>query len=36
MGVKSDGSLVLFDFTDLGYVRKFDQPRIIPMSKFKK
>lgn len=34
MGLKSDGSLVLFDFADLGTVRKFDQPRIIPMSKF--
>lgn len=34
MGIKSDGSIALFDFSDLGTVRKFDQPRIIPMSKF--
>jgi hypothetical protein len=30
VGVKKDGSLVLFDFADLSTVKKFDQPRIIP------
>ena len=33
MGIKSDGEIVLFDFTDLETVRKFDKPRILPHNK---
>lgn len=33
LGLKEDGEIVMFDYSSLESVRKFDQPRIIPYSK---